>query len=424
MSDTSRAFSNAFAVLVSAAIPSLAFGRAVFAVAFGLGFLALLASDLRRPAWRELVERARSPVGLAIVATLGCWTLSALGSDFRFRSLEAVWRSGLFVAAATMIHGGLRGRPELVRLAVISLVAMSCVAAAFAVLASTVLPELYWTLRLKGWIARPLQVELKAYSSVILFVLPLFALVFMDRRPALAGGTALSAMALLYLAYATSNRAAVAGLLGALMALILARAMRKRSAKVLLAGLGLLVGLTALVVYALYDSRAAAAHDALTKYLRNQDWLVPLWLIDFQRQEIWGHALALVRGAPWLGIGANTINFTPGADTPMPGNESLHIIPSHPHNWAIEILVEAGAVGLVALLVTLALVFLSLLRCYRRTGDGGALAAIVILAAYWTSGLFNFSYWSAWWQISFTLSVALALTWDAQGRHRSEAGSP
>ena len=138
------------------------------------------------------------------------------------------------------------------------------------------------------------------------------------------------------------------------------------------------------------------------------NWYFPVWLIDFQRQTIWGHAYQVFETAPWLGVGANTINLTPGANQPLPGNESLHIIPAHPHNWTIEILAETGGLGLFALLATLAAIICSLILNYRKTGIPRYLMVIAMLAGYWSSGLFNFSYWSAWWQVSFVLAVAVA----------------
>jgi len=40
-----------------------------------------------------------------------------------------------------------------------------------------------------------------------------------------------------------------------------------------------------------------------------------------------------------------------------------------------------------------------------RTGNLGPIMTIAVLSGYWGAGLFNFSYWSAWWQLSFLISL-------------------
>ena len=137
----------------------------------------------------------------------------------------------------------------------------------------------------------------------------------------------------------------------------------------------------------------------------NQDWLIPIWLLDFQRQVIWKHAIEFAMASPWIGIGVNTINFVPGADMVINGTNNLHVIPAHPHNWAIEIFAETGAIGLSVLLITLITLTYQTLLVARRTGNLGHIMAIAVMAGYWVSGLFNFSYWSAWWQLSFLISL-------------------
>ena len=69
--------------------------------------------------------------------------------------------------------------------------------------------------------------------------------------------------------------------------------------------------------------------------------LLPPWLLDYQRQTIWAHAIDIGMDAPWFGNGINAINLMPGADAPMPRN-NLNIIPAHPHNWLVEVFAETG----------------------------------------------------------------------------------
>ena len=112
--------------------------------------------------------------------------------------------------------------------------------------------------------------------------------------------------------------------------------------------------------------------------------------------------------APWFGNGINAINFLPGADAPMPGS-TLNIIPSHPHNWLIEVFAETGAVGAISLVILIATLCFKIARNYLHSRDDGMLAALLVNAGYWGSGLLSFSFWSAWWQVSYLLMTALCL---------------
>ena len=147
----------------------------------------------------------------------------------------------------------------------------------------------------------------------------------------------------------------------------------------------------------------------LSPVLGHTEWVFPIWLIDFQRQTIWRFALDIWEKAPWFGIGPNTINFLPGADSPLPGDDHLKLIPSHPHNWAVELLAETGIVGVSFVLCTILLTGFYWIRRYAKNHDLAILSLLLISAGYWGSGLFNFSYWAAWWQLSFFLASAIAL---------------
>jgi O-antigen ligase len=144
------------------------------------------------------------------------------------------------------------------------------------------------------------------------------------------------------------------------------------------------------------------------------DWYFPLWLVDYQRQSIWKFAAELTQKNFWFGMGINTINFAPGADNIIPNTlHNLKMIPSHPHNWVIEIAAETGICGLLSLLVVICMSFMHMVRKFFHGADISYLVSIGISTGYWVSGLFNFSFWSAWWQVSFMLITALCLSLKA-----------
>ena len=392
-----------FAALIGAAIPSLVLGRSVFAVVVGLGVVALLASELRAVAWQHLIKQIRSPIGTLILATLAVWTISSLGSNFPVRSLEASVRSGLFIAIGAMIYAGLQANTLLHRWCLRAFIAASFIAIVVAMIEITILPELYWALRLQGWSSNPLGTKLKAFSSLAVIMIPVLALSARRCRSYWSVTAVIAVVGIGALVWLTYNRAAIAGFLCIFLTIFICQAFRFGAHKHVVM---LLSGFAASCASILIWLRISRGH--LVAATTGSDWLIPVWLVDFQRQTMWEHTLSIAEKAPWLGIGPNTINFVPGADQPLPGNASLHIIPAHPHNWIVEIIAETGAFGFFALLTLILFAIGSLLLQYRRTGSFAALSSIAIMAGYWGSGLFNFSYWSAWWQVSFVLALAIS----------------
>lgn len=75
--------------------------------------------------------------------------------------------------------------------------------------------------------------------------------------------------------------------------------------------------------------------------------------------------------------------------------------------------VETGVVGLSLMAIALTFAAYGVLS-NLRAGMPGALAALGVFAAFWSASLFNFSIWSAWWQVSFLVLYALALAGKQQ----------
>ena len=407
-----HSYSKFFAILVGFSIPSLAFGRAVFATVIGLALIFLVMTPLFRVGWQTLIENMRTFFGVLIILVIFSWSISAIGSDFPGRSFEASARTGLFIAIAVFIYAALSHDNYLSTLCLKSLILTTFVASGFALLASSMWPEIYWVQRLKGWQSTPLETEFKGYSSLIVLLTPLLLIGMMRfntlwKAAALAGITMLFSIMLLFV-----NRSAIAGLLSIAMIFSLAQFFcqkyRRKALAISTVFLTLFMGVIFWLRYArlyIYDGR-----PALYKGPLESDWFLPIWLIDFQRQTIWKFTLTIWESAPWLGIGPNTINFLPGADLPLPGDDHLRIMPAHPHNWVVEILAETGAFGLSFIILTITVTGGYWLRRYARNSDPAILSLLLISSGYWGSGLFNFSYWSAWWQLSFFIALAVTLS--------------
>ena len=397
----------AFPLLVGLSVPMIFFGRSVMAVVLLAAFAKFLASDLRATAWVHFRRKLIMVLGLSISGTVGLWTISAVGSLDPFRSLEAVWRTGIFVGMGVLFYEALKLDNEFRWVAVRSLVIATAATTFLGLLAEIGWPQLFWGLRFKGWLSTELVNELKAFSSLVVVLLPILLWsIFAERNRSLYQFLAIfGAIGTCMLVLESHNRAAIAGMLGMSIALMVCWAARPRTRKYVLL-IGALTAFVFIIVIAWLKISRGNWGGSTPDY----DWFFPVWLIDFQRQIIWCYSLDIARSAPWFGIGANTINFVSGANAPMPGNESLNILPSHPHNWIVEVIAETGGVGFIALLSIYVGLIYQFWSGFWRSGRAFYVVACAILAGYLVSGLFNFSYWSAWWQISTIIGLAIALS--------------
>ena len=140
---------------------------------------------------------------------------------------------------------------------------------------------------------------------------------------------------------------------------------------------------------------------------------LPVSLIDAHLKYIWRFAFDAALNAPYFGHGIDVSNHLPGASVLIEKfNQAL--IPSHPHNWLLEVFLETGVFGLAFLLGALAL----LLRLWLRIGvvsPGTSAAGVALFVAFWSSSMLNFSIWAAWWQGVFLVLSAIVLAAAPRG---------
>jgi O-antigen ligase len=196
-------------------------------------------------------------------------------------------------------------------------------------------------------------------------------------------------------------KAGLLGLAGGVAAvgycwLLLRLAPRLRRAAICLT-VALVVGVSALVI-----SRLPAPPYKGADSLR-----IPVALIDAHRQVIWGFSVRFADDRPLFGYGLDTAGRFPGAKAKIPGFGQEYV-PGHTHNWIIQLVVEAGWIGLLLTLVAIALL---LRRIWRGIVDGhsGAWVAAAGTGAFFLSSLVNFNLWAVWWQGIFYLLLALSL---------------
>ena len=136
-----------------------------------------------------------------------------------------------------------------------------------------------------------------------------------------------------------------------------------------------------------------------------KDFYFPTSMIDHHRQVIWAFTLHNIGEHFWFGIGLNTSNFLPQANVIIP-QFNQEYIPSHPHNFLLEIWLESGIFGLISVSAGIGTMLWSIYR-RLRAGTPGSVALTGYFAAFWSANLYNFSFWSSWWLILFTVCIAM-----------------
>jgi len=391
-------------VLLGLAVPALVFGRTVMAVLVGVFFLSVALSD---PLGSAFLEGLRRPTGTAVfylvVLMFVCWLPGLRESRDLIDSGQVFLRTALIFALFMPFLTLLQLDRTLHEVVLKAMMASAVVFLAYALFAILVTPQIYWGLRLHGWDnISPAFKPLKAYSALAVLIVPI-SLWSVVRFTGLWRVTAvLAAVGFLALVWLTTNRAALAGLVSAAV-FVAALSSGRMPVKYRVVMALSAVGVIAAVAYWLF-------HDRAPIKVPEGDWLFPTWLIDFERQAMWSHVWKIAWEFPLFGVGINTINLTPGAVVVIPGTNDTHIVPSHPHNWVVEIFAETGLFGLLSLCGVLLFAAIRMVRGFLSDRNPAWLAALAALTGYWTSGLFNFSVWAAWWQISLLIMMTVALT--------------
>ena len=394
--------SRLFAVFVGVAVPSLVIGRAALAGALIAAFVCVLLLPGKSACGRAVAERARSPIGIMLGVTFAAWLPSVIVSIDPARSLEAWGRTIIFVAAAAYLWAAFSRDGRLLDSCLRALLVASAVLIAVCLIALYASPEFLSFIRAKGWTPMPAALALKAISAVAMLLIPVVLLAGQRLGGpwwTLAIAVTACLLGLIWILY---GRASIAGILAMLFIagplFFWSRRRRGRAAVAFIA----LIAVTVAVFVWLHETRGDLDPSGLPG-------TIPYWLIDYQRQTIFKFTLDLAAQSPWFGSGINVINFMPGADTRIPGQGDLTYIPGHPHDWPVEVLAETGVVGLLPLLGLVAMLFVGLVRDYIATRDPAGLAGLTVNTGYWASGLFSFSFWSAWWQVAFMVLFALCL---------------
>lgn len=418
---------KAAAVFLGLAVTTVAFGPALIGVFLGLAALIILPRFVQKRLWARIPADFGKSLGLAIIATFAWWLVCSLVSIDPGRAFSAWARTmGLVFLAYSVTHFLARDR-RLVDLFLKAVIVSGLPILLYLVAIGFVDTEF---IALMEWVkGRSLKADIfaKGFRSVVSCMLPV--MVWTGFR--LSGAWRLLAVAMvilcgltLYGGDAEMSRSSVAGVaagLAAIVALVILRPLPQvaRRAIVVIGVVGVSVGG---LIFLEKLPRPPLDGQELTRVMP---------LPDAHRQVIWGFAEDQVKMRPVFGTGINTINLTPEAQKrhhpyrwfedaegkPVKYFYDLEYLPSHPHNWMLEVAAENGLPGLVLMVAAVLL----LLGRFMRAAYSGAQAgwvAFAVTAAFFVGSLANFSFWSVWWQASFLifLAVAWAATRQEEGR--------
>ena len=210
-------------------------------------------------------------------------------------------------------------------------------------------------------------------TALVLLAWPAAAWLWSLERRGMAVG--LIAASIAAAAYGDSASALVAGLLAMLAAVAAAVAPSLTlSAGLLAAGV-----FTVLAPWLLLN---------LLGWVRPFADSIPPSILD--RIEIWDHGASAVLDAPVFGHGIGVIRHLPLPDNAVTGYRYLMKPPTHPHDAALQIWLELGAVG-VALFAVIVWIISRALHSFEAPWRAGAIAAAagVILTALVSYGLWQ-----------------------------------
>jgi O-antigen ligase len=413
---------KAGAVLFGAAAPLLVMGRAEIAVALALASLCFLFAS----PWRKHVERLKkwrsAPLAVAAIIVLAAWSPGIFSSPDPGASFTVWARTGLFLVIASFCCAAIAGDEDAASLALKSLVAASVCAFAVALAALYISGDVLAYVRLQPGREYQAQHALKSYANTVMLLLPplVFAAIAMPGRWRMAGGVAtLLGVIIVFATHAKSPKAGLLAMVAA-TAVCLIFAIRSGLVRVMvivvsLAAAGLLLTSVADKLSKTSERQLANVAAGFTPYL-------PTVLVDVHRQAIWVFTLDKGLSRPWYGHGINRAEEIQGGREIAVrtgrgrGGEN---VPSHPHNWLLEIFVETGILGALATAGAVAWFLIGLLNRYFAGKDHLILAVFATSVGYWSSGLFNFSFWSAWWQVAHLVIIAVMLA-NVRGLPRQE----
>jgi len=394
------------AVLLGLSFAALFGGRALFGIFASLGVIGALYSGGISSSFRELFYKDRSPIMVMVFMVLAAWLPSVLVSILPGKSSVVLLRVVAILVVSVVVYLFMAKNKHVLTLCLKATMVGLCFSIVVAILGISYFPEIVKFLR--GSEVTDINIarlKVRYFANFLALIAPFVFWAGFRLSGRWRFISALIISASIYVIYITNIRAGFAGLLAAgfvtFVSVVPGLWRKKTYASAIIILSSIFVGGVLFLISNMPPPPPipVAFHDTL---------FMPPELIDPHRQIIWRFVMELAIERPWLGWGIHTINFAaPERAAEIYALYGLSPLPSHPHNWMLEVLSETGVVGFIPLLVTVMTLFWHSFRSYRQTGDIAYLALLATTASFWTSSFFNFSFWAAWWQISYLLLFAI-----------------
>ncbi|NIY77057.1 glycosyltransferase [Thalassospira sp. HF15] len=387
------------AILFGISAPLFFFGRAAIGIGLGFSLLIAIFSANHGQAWQRMRRDFATPVGGLIIATLVVFLISASFSVVPEKSLST------WLARFSMLAGVwylMRLVEPKGKLAWDACVFATGTLVTYCIIAVLTCPAIVSLDALRN----PDRVfDLARYLKPVgsFFVFGAMILVFdgLDRRGIKRFVSISLAIAILPILEITQGRANVAAIMAATGALGVGSILCLKSRAL---RFGIFIGIVAVFVAGLVWLSVITQNSAS---LQEFDAYLPIWLIDIHRQMIWQFVFGHVFDHPVIGYGLNAAPWVPGANQ-LAGSSTQSVLPGHPHSWFMEIWLETGAIGLCIVVSLVLLTGYVAVKDVRHCGIKVAGLPLMMLAAYWFAGLFNYSFWTSWWFGVFMITFALA----------------
>ena len=139
---------------------------------------------------------------------------------------------------------------------------------------------------------------------------------------------------------------------------------------------------------------------------QKESFFISTKILDAHRQIIWGFSFLEFKKKPIFGIGPDTSNFLDNSQNIIGHSQTgdMTYIPSHPHNFFLELLLETGIFGLLSFLL---LIYYANYYLIKRLNFYSKKYIIFFNGYFWSASFVNFSFWAAWWQGSYFLILTM-----------------
>ncbi|CAA6604913.1 membrane hypothetical protein [Rhodospirillaceae bacterium LM-1] len=206
------------------------------------------------------------------------------------------------------------------------------------------------------------------------------------------------AAALIFAMLGVSSMAPKLALAAAISGGVLAWLGGKRGVWVIFAILLLLATILPFLLKAVYSTQWM--QETLTHYM---SWNIKHRLI------VWQFAIERYFDQPWLGWGLEASRRLPGGSDNIPNVAGAEYMPLHPHNGFLQIWLELGVPGALALVGGLTALALRLTHRFARHPFWLALATAAC-CAYFAQSFVSYGVWQNWWIALAILAASLFST--------------